>query len=201
MIEKTVTSEELRTKYIRLAKVLHPDHNPNDPDADQKFQELQKQYEKARKILGVKTQYQASISITLKESILGTERFFTTDDGKQKFSLSIPAGVKNKQTISFRGITVNSVTDTALHIKILIDVPHDFSIVGEQLILKESVSYWKLFFGGKHKITGATGNQIIITVAKRTKSEKMFKVRGEGLWNRVENKRNPLYIQFFGSII
>jgi hypothetical protein len=69
----SITTEQLHRNYIKLAKIIHPDHNPNDSYADLKFQELQEQYEKAQKLLNIKTQYQASISISLKESILGTE--------------------------------------------------------------------------------------------------------------------------------
>jgi DnaJ-class molecular chaperone len=198
---KMVTDEQLHKNYIRLAKIIHPDLNPDDPDADQKFQELQEEYFKAQKLLADKSHYQASISITLKEAILGGERFFSTDDGDHKFVLTVPAGVKNKQTILYRGISMNSVKDAILHIKIFINLPSKFSIVGDQLILEEKVSFWKLKFGGLYTITGPDGRKIIVTIPKNTKNGKMFKVKDEGLMNRVEKKRHPLYIQFFGRII
>jgi DnaJ-class molecular chaperone len=195
----TITTDQLHSQYIRLAKIIHPDHNPNE-DADEKFQELQEQYEKAQKLLNIKTNYQASISVTLKESILGTERFFVTDEGN-RFVLMIPAGVKNHQTIQFRGLSLNSVKSAILHIKVYINIPSNFSIIGENLILNQNINFFKLYFGGKYEIIGPDGKIILVTIPKKTKNGKMFRIQNAGLWNRIEKKREPLYIQFFGSII
>jgi DnaJ-class molecular chaperone len=196
-----ISTEQLHQNYIRLAKILHPDINPDDPDSDQKFQELQEQYYKAQKIIGIKAQYQASISITLKEAILGAERFFSTDEGNHKFVLSVPAGVKNKQTVLYRGIAINTIKDAVLHIKVFINLPTKFSIIGDKLVLKESITFWKLKFGGSYIIDGPDGQKISVTIPKNTKSGKMFRVKNRGLFNRVENKRDFLYVQFFGRII
>jgi curved DNA-binding protein CbpA len=39
-VKRNATQEEIRTAYRRLAKKLHPDLNPGDKDAEQKFKEL-----------------------------------------------------------------------------------------------------------------------------------------------------------------
>lgn len=200
MSDQNISSDQLHQNYIKLAKILHPDLNPDDPDADKKFQDLQEQYEKAQKLLGNKAQYQASVSIPLSEAISGTERFFVSDDGK-RFLLTIPAGVKNKQTILYRGIQVNSDNDAVLHIRVHIDAPTKFKIIGDHLILNEHIPFWKLIFGGRHEITGPDGKIIPVTIPRKTKNGKMFKVQNAGLWNRADKKRDPLYIQFFGSAI
>jgi DnaJ-class molecular chaperone len=197
---QNISAEHLHQNYIKLAKVLHPDVNPDDPDADKKFQELQEQYQKAQKLLEAKTQYQASISITLSEAITGTERFFVSDEN-QRFMLNIPAGVKNKQTVLYRGLAISSIKDAVLHIRVYIDIPTKFKIIGDNLILNEGVPFWKLIFGGKHEITGPDGRKIPVTIPRKTKNGKMFRVQNAGLWNRNEKKRDALYIQFFGSAI
>ena len=196
----SITTEQLHRNYIKLAKIIHPDHNPNDSYADLKFQELQEQYEKAQKLLNSKTQYQASISISLKESILGTERFFVTDEGN-RFMLMIPAGVKNHQTVQFHGISLNSIKSAILHIKVFINIPSNFIIVGDNLILNQNISFWKLYFGGSYNIIGPDETTISVIIPPKTKNGKMFRVKKAGLWNRINKLREPLYIQFFGSII
>lgn len=195
-----ISQEQLHTNFIKLSKIIHPDQNPDDPDATSKFQILVQEYEKAQKLIGPKSQYQTSIKITLKESITGCERYFVSDDN-HRFVLNIPAGVKNKQVVQYRGIEINSVKNTVVHIKVLIDMPNHYTIAGNALILKIKVPYYKLIFGGTHVITSPDGNTVSITIHKNTKSGKMFKLMNFGLWNRIEKKREPLYIHIFGCII
>ena len=42
------TMEQLKKKYRTLVQQLHPDHNPDDPNATKKFQEMQSQYEERK---------------------------------------------------------------------------------------------------------------------------------------------------------
>ena len=39
-----VTNEEIRTQYRKLVKELHPDKNPNDPKASEKFHQVVEAY-------------------------------------------------------------------------------------------------------------------------------------------------------------
>jgi curved DNA-binding protein CbpA len=39
------TQEEIRNAYRRLAMKYHPDRNPEDPEAEEKFKEVQRAYE------------------------------------------------------------------------------------------------------------------------------------------------------------
>ncbi|KAL6557504.1 hypothetical protein OROMI_017854 [Orobanche minor] len=44
-VSKSATSSEIKKAYYGLAKRLHPDTNKDDPEAEKKFQEVQKAYE------------------------------------------------------------------------------------------------------------------------------------------------------------
>jgi len=47
-LEYGVDSDQLRVRYRELARELHPDNNPEDPDAVEKFQQLQEAYQLIR---------------------------------------------------------------------------------------------------------------------------------------------------------
>ena len=44
-VDKDVTPEELKKKYRKLASQFHPDKNPGDKDAEEKFKEIAEAYE------------------------------------------------------------------------------------------------------------------------------------------------------------
>lgn len=44
-VEKTATPDEIKKAYRKKSKKVHPDHNPDDPKAAEKFGELTKAYD------------------------------------------------------------------------------------------------------------------------------------------------------------
>ncbi|KAM5369266.1 hypothetical protein ACJZ2D_009087 [Fusarium nematophilum] len=44
-VEKTATADEIKRAYRKMAVKLHPDKNPGDPHAEEKFKDLQEAYE------------------------------------------------------------------------------------------------------------------------------------------------------------
>ena len=44
-VEKTATEKEIKQAFRRLARQHHPDVNPNDPKAEERFKEINEAYE------------------------------------------------------------------------------------------------------------------------------------------------------------
>lgn len=53
-IDQSISLDDLKTAYRLKAKETHPDANPNDPKAKEKFQEVQAAYEMLAKVLSMK---------------------------------------------------------------------------------------------------------------------------------------------------
>jgi len=47
-LEKSATSDEIKKAYRKLARKHHPDVNPNDPEAEERFKEINEAYEVLR---------------------------------------------------------------------------------------------------------------------------------------------------------
>ena len=44
-VQRNASAEEIKKSYRRLAREFHPDANPDDPDAEEKFKEVAFAYE------------------------------------------------------------------------------------------------------------------------------------------------------------
>ena len=48
-VEKNATEEEIKKAYRKLARKYHPDLNPNDKEANKKFQQINEANKRSRK--------------------------------------------------------------------------------------------------------------------------------------------------------
>lgn len=54
-MERDATTKQIKSAYRKLAKQMHPDKNPDDPEASDKFQELALAYEVSCFMLNLQT--------------------------------------------------------------------------------------------------------------------------------------------------
>jgi molecular chaperone DnaJ len=52
-VTRSSSDEEIKKAYRRMAMKLHPDRNPGDQHAEEKFKELKEAYEVRRKVVSV----------------------------------------------------------------------------------------------------------------------------------------------------
>lgn len=190
MSNNYISFDEIHSNFRTLAKKIHPDLNPNDPLAAEKFNLLKKEYTKCLNRMN-----SIRLAISLQDSILGCERFFMSNDGKQNYRLIIPSGVIDGQTLRYRNVQLDSNNFSILMVKIKIELPKNYLILGGKLINKVRLSILKFLIGGEITITGPDGSRFRITVPARVKDKSIFRITGEGLYNKETKKRDDLYLQ------
>ena len=53
-VEKNASDAEIKKAYRKLAMKYHPDQNPGDKSAEEKFKEINEAYEPCRNIFGMR---------------------------------------------------------------------------------------------------------------------------------------------------
>jgi len=193
-----------------LAKQLHPDVN-KAPDAKEQFQALQYSYENGLDFsleTYIKTKFNTTkpktksknsykkdnfvwkyyvTTITLSESILGTQRSFGG------VLLKINKGILDGESLFYERI--------GLCLRVEVKIPEEFTIIDNYLCIEPKLSIWKAKFGGKILIPTATGSHRELIIEPNTSFSDIYTIGEQGLFNAKENKRDPLLIKFVRTII
>ena len=191
-------NSQLKSAYRILAKECHPDVNPNDPEATEKFQKLQEKYKDClQAIIQNKKIYCVTVIISLQDSILGCDRYFSSNDEKRRFILKIPPGIISNDTIKYRNIQMEENSLSVLEVKVIVDFPPNYLYKNGKLFRSLSIPFWKLFFGGEKVFNGPDNARIRVVIPPKTKSGTLFYIPNEGLLDKLTKKREILYISLF----
>lgn len=117
---------------------------------------------------------------------------------EEKIRINIPAGVDNNQIIKVKGkgeAGKRGGEAGDLYIRISVKPHSIFERNGDDVYLKQDISFSEATLGGKIKIPTLEGEKIIITVPSGTESGKILKVSKRGIPHFSGISRGNLYLQ------
>lgn len=253
-VSKSATDKEIKQAYRKLARKYHPDKNPGDAQAEEKFKAINEAYEvlgdannraKYDRLGGAYYQHQQmggqpggfdfsqffsgagrsqgnaefsdffrsifgnaqgfdnaprrpnlniehTVSISLEEAYAGTSRI--VNQGDNRFTAKIPAGVKDGTKIRLRGKGREMQGRKGDLFLIVSLAPHAvFTASGDHLRTEVSIDDVTAVLGGKVKVPTMTGT-VQLSIPAGTQSDQTIRLKGKGM-----PKRKPK--ESFGDLL
>jgi DnaJ-class molecular chaperone len=169
-MKPTATQDEIRKAYRQLAKKLHPDLNPGDKQAEEKFKQVSAAYD----VLGdadKRARFDRG-EIDASGAERPRERYYRDfhDAGAQEHAYSSGAGF----------------ADFAENEDILRDIfgragrERQFKLRGQDVLYRLPVEFLTAVNGGTKRITMPGGGTLDVTIPPSTRAAQVLRLRGKG---------------------
>ncbi|MGH0158751.1 UNVERIFIED_CONTAM: hypothetical protein FKN15_055514 [Acipenser sinensis] len=189
-VSRSASIKDIKKAYRKLAMQLHPDRNPDDPKAQDKFQDLGAAYE----VLSdeeKRKQYDAYGEEGLKEGHHSShgDIFSRLVNEERTLEVEIEQGVRDEMEYPFIGEGKATCMSTYRH--------PVFERRGDDLYTNVTISLEEALVGFEMDITHLDGHKVHIIRDKITKPGAKLWKKGEGLPNFDNNNiRGSLIISF-----
>lgn len=186
-VSRTSTKDEIKKAYRKLAMKFHPDRNPDDASAEEKFKKIKKAYDDLSKpkqqnswhtYRQQSVRYSTTIQLSFKDAILGSEKLIHIDG--EAYKIDVPFGIVSGQVIRYPAIA----NGADVIITYLVEQKKNWSIDGLNIIQKMDVSIWDLVVGCNLPISTIDGTKLAIRIPANTQPNTFLRVSNMGIQNK-----------------
>ena len=206
-VDKSASQDDIKKAFRKLARKYHPDLNPNDPSAKDKFQEIneanevlsdpekRKKYDeygehwkhadefegRGQSSAGFRGQdFNAELHLSLRDAAQ-THKQILTVNGKQ-VRITIPAGVADGQVIKLKGYGAEGVNGGPagdLYITFVIAEDPVFKRLGDDLYVDVEVDLYTAVLGGD-KVVDTLDGKVKLKIKPETQNGTKVRLKGKG---------------------
>jgi len=191
-IHKTASQAEIKMAYRKMAMQFHPDRNPNDPLASDKFKDIKRAYNTLTTLPLVDRfpiQYYCEVSLTFKEAICGTRKSIQIKGVDH--SIIVPSAIKSGEVIKYPLIP----GENTLIVKFTVMPSHKWSLIGNDIIYQMEISIWDLILGAIIEVHTIYDTTVSVKIPQRTNPSTFLRLAGLGVKSRYSAAAGDMLVQ------
>src|SRR5438874_632308 len=186
-VKKGASADEVKKAYRKLAAQHHPDRNPGDASAEEKFKEVQNAYDVIAESQGLfalsgpcpRCRGNGTVVEKPCRNCNGTGREVRT----KTYTVKIPAGVKDGTRIRLKGkgeVGANGGSAGDLFVVTRVQPSKLFRRRGADLVVDVPVTYAEAALGATVEVPTPHGDRVSLKVPAGTQDGRQLRIRGHG---------------------